>query len=70
MDDAHHPLSIKIEPDLLNISRLRWTLCEGFKVVLRSPHAYESFEEASVEAETARKARETVQAFIERERKP
>jgi hypothetical protein len=67
MDDPHQQLSIKIEPDPLNVARLRWTLCEGFKVVLRSPHAYDSFEEASIEAKLARKARHTVRAFMERQ---
>ena len=70
MEDAPHQLSIKIEPDLLNLSRYRWMLCEGFKVVIRSPHAYQSSEEASMEAKLARKARETVLAFIERQSNP
>jgi hypothetical protein len=67
MDDPPHQLSIKIEPDLLSRSRYRWMLCEGFKVVLRSPHAYETSDEASMEAKLARKARESVQAFIVRQ---
>jgi hypothetical protein len=33
-----HPFTFRIEPDPLQASRYRWTVCEGSQVHVRSPH--------------------------------
>jgi hypothetical protein len=48
-----HPYTFRIERDLLNESRLRWLLCEGDQIVLRSPHSYATRREAETEARAA-----------------
>jgi hypothetical protein len=63
MGDAHR-FSVEIQPDPLNPSRYRWTICEGFQIVLRSPGAYKTFEEAAIEATQARRAREAARAHL------
>jgi hypothetical protein len=50
-DQSGHPFSIRITSDLLNGSKSRWVLCEGDRIVIRSPHSYVSRREAEAAAE-------------------
>lgn len=45
--------TFKIEPDPLGARRFRWTVCEGTRIHLRSPHSYETRREAEEEANKA-----------------
>jgi hypothetical protein len=53
MEPIRQPLKFVIEPDLLTGRRFRWGICEGDRIELRSPCAYETREEAEFAARTA-----------------
>ena len=53
-----HPYTFRIEPDPLQESRYRWTVCEGSQIHVRSPHSYATKDEAEKEAAKAVTRRE------------
>jgi len=38
--EEEHPFTVEIEIDLLNTGRFRWNVCQGYQIVMRSPHSY------------------------------
>jgi hypothetical protein len=48
-----HPFTFKIEPDALTERRYRWTIREGDRIDVRSPHPYATTREAELEAKKA-----------------
>lgn len=47
--------TFNVEPDPLRDARFRWTVREGTQIRLRSPHAYATKDEATLEAAKAAK---------------
>lgn len=66
LDQSEHPFSIRITSDLLNESKSRWVLCEGDRVVIRSPQSYASRGEAEAEANQAM-GRQAQRWYVNRE---
>ncbi len=53
-----HPFTFEIQPDPLQESRYRWTVCQGSQIHIRSPHSYATRSEAEKEAAMAVSRRE------------